>query len=123
MKFRLVITAVLLSSIYGCKTAEEKQLPDCEAGKIYIQTFPAVCKQRPVSSPIVCPETKKLGLPYTTLDEANYRIAIPRCGQLFPASPCLKVFAKVADYTYRAICSAPDGMGTQEFFDVNVRNQ
>lgn len=121
MKVRLfIVSLVLISNLWNCKTTEE--LPVCDPNKEYIQIDPPACKK--MTKPIInCPKTKRLGLPYTNLDEANYRLAIPRCAELFPVSPCLKVFSKMAEHTYRAICGAPDGIGKQEFIDWKDRSR
>lgn len=116
MKVRLfIISLVLIANLWNCKTTEE--LPLCDPNKAYIQVEPPVCKR--VSKPVInCPETKRLGLPYSNLDEANYRLAIPRCAQLFPVSPCLKVFSKIADNTYRAICGASNSVGSEQIITI-----
>jgi hypothetical protein len=124
MNIRLAGLALLIALGFAqCKSVEEKMQP-CDPGKIYPAVYPPVCEpvpQRPQPAP--CPKTTRLGLPYDRIDEANYQLAVPRCAQLFPVSPCLKVFAKVADYTYRAICGAADGMGKQEFTDWKDRSK
>jgi hypothetical protein len=51
------------------------------------------------------------------MDTANLGVAKYRCAELFPVSPCLKVFSKVEDRKYRAICGAPTNVGKQEVID------
>lgn len=111
----LIIPLIISISFFiaGCTTT----LPPCDPNKVYIQVDPPVCERVQKPTALSCPEPVRLGLPYTTLDEANFRIAIPRCGELYPASPCLKVFNKVAPYTYRATCGSPDGRGKQAYLD------
>lgn len=107
--------------ISGCTTTS-KELPPCEPGKVYIQPVPPVCK--PKSKPVLnCAEPIRLGTPYTTLDEANFRVAIPRCAELFPRSPCMKVFHKVADYTYRVTCGAENPTGPVEQIEWKDRSK
>lgn len=119
---RVLIIAMLGLSLVQCQTAQkERELPPCDPNKVYPAIYPPVCK--PVSGSKACPEPRRLGLPYTPVDEANFEIAKRRCPEKFPVSPCLKVFAKVEAYTYRAICGAPDAMGKQEFTDWKDRSR
>jgi len=124
MNIRLAVFSIGIALILAqCNTAEKK-VPPCDPNKVYPAIYPPVCEPvKKAEEAAKCPKTRRLGLPYTTIDEANYRLAVPRCAQLFPISPCLRVFAKVAEHTYRAICSAPDGLGPQEFFDVKDRSK
>lgn len=119
---RVLLIAMLGFSLAQCQTVrKEPELPPCEPGKAYPAIYPPVC--RPVPGPRTCPKTKRLGLPYTPVDEANFEIAKRRCPEKFPVSPCLKVFAKIHAYTYRAICGASDAMGKEEFMDWKDRSR
>ena len=116
----LIITAGVVAS---CQTtAPADSLPECDPNKVYAQPVPSVCK-KPVPTPLACPKTKLVGEPFNTMDTANLRVALYRCAELFPVSPCLKVFSKVEDRKYRAICGAPDSSGRQEVLDWTFREK
>jgi hypothetical protein len=114
----------MAAGIFGCVT-HDTGLPPCDPDKAYIQTVPAIC------APVVtrdkevvtrsCPLVKKIGGPFTPVDKQNMEVARKRCGEIYPSSPCLKVFAKMAAYTYRAICGGYDAQGTQFVFDIKDR--
>lgn len=120
---RVFFIVLLALGTVQCQTVPKepkKELPFCDPNKVYPAVHPPVC--RPVEK-LKCPKTKRLGLPYTPVDEANYQVALKRCPEKFPVSPCLKVFAKIEAYTYRAICGAEDAIGKQEFLDWKDRSR
>lgn len=86
------IILLILSSFSACTTATPKK-PDTEEPK--------------VAGP-VCPGPKAVGWAskeeMTDMDWTNFKTAIGRCRELYPNSPCLKVFIKKAENTYNAIC-------------------
>lgn len=56
----------------------------------------------------VCPATtiQNLTDTWNKQDQTTYEGAIKRCGQLYPESPCLKLFRKKDATTYNAICGS-----------------
>jgi hypothetical protein len=47
----------------------------------------------------------KTNLPWNENDQWNLDLAIPKCKELYPKSPCLKRFFKIGKQAYRAICA------------------
>jgi hypothetical protein len=124
MRLFLVSCSLGVLGVFGCVTSESG-LPPCDPNKVYIQTVPATC------APVVtkstesvtrsCPRVRDIGGPFTNIDKQNKEVARKRCVEIYPASPCLKVFAKMAAYTYRAICGGYDAQGEQHVFDIKDR--
>lgn len=44
--------------------------------------------------------------PWNENDRWNLDMALPKCKQLYPKSPCIKKFTKVGERDYRVVCSA-----------------
>ena len=86
------------------------------------RTLPVVTENKE-SFTSACPLVKKIGEPFTNIDKYNLGVAQKRCPQLYLASPCLKIFAKTAAYTYRAICGSANSAGNEQFFDLKDRNK
>jgi hypothetical protein len=62
-----------------------------------------------VMSAISCPNIKVVDhtkSAWTDQDQEAITQAQKRCGELFPKAPCLKLFVKVEEGMYRAICGA-----------------
>jgi len=59
---------------------------------------------------IKCPGTRMIGwtnqTEMTQIDILSYRSAKAGCARKYPQSPCLTVFEKVKDITYKATCGA-----------------
>jgi hypothetical protein len=82
------ILAMLLLAMTGCTTTEKPN-------RLFIQK--------------VCPDTEILvftNAEWSKMDQWNYDVAINRCSQLYPRSPCLKKFIRYDEGRYGAICSA-----------------
>lgn len=111
-------------SIFGCVTTKS-ELPVCDPNKVYKQTVPATCTPAVTKSAESitksCPKVRDIGGPFTDIDKKNKEVARKRCVEIYPTSPCLKVFAKMAAYTYRAICGSYDAQGEQHVFDIKDR--
>lgn len=61
---------------------------------------------------LACPDTKiqnVSGLPWNQHDQETLDGAKKRCGELYPDSPCVKLFRKYAFQSYSVICGEPDG--------------
>ena len=129
MKLFLVLCSWGAIGLAGCITAEMgREIPECDPDKAYIQVVPPVCRPVPARPSVGidisnCPKARLLGTPFTNTDNRNLEYARGRCVELYPSSPCLRVFAKMAPYTYRAICGGRDAQGTQHFFDIKDRSR
>lgn len=54
-----------------------------------------------------CPITKMVntsGLPWNAEDKKVMQYCTKRCSQIYPRSPCLKIFTKKAKQDYTVIC-------------------
>lgn len=124
MRLFLTACSLVAAGIFGCVTSDPG-LPPCDPDKVYIQTVPSTCAPVVTKDKEVvtrsCPKVRDIGGPFTTVDKQNKEVARKRCGEIYPSSPCLKVFAKMAAYTYRAICGGYDAQGTQFVFDIKDR--
>ena len=118
---RFIVFTIFMSGILGsCQTTPPRSVPECDPNKVYAQPVPPVCRK---AAPASCPKTKLLGQPYDSTDKASLNRATYRCAELFPVSPCLKVFSKVEDRKYRAICGAPSGSGVDEVIDWKLQRK
>lgn len=117
-----MIMMILISST-SCVTATHSDIPICEPEKVYPAINPPVCKPVKKAEEYKCPKTKRIGTPYTDIDEANFNVAKRRCPELFPSSPCLKVFAKTEAYTYTAICGAASSGGGEKVVNWKDRSR
>lgn len=54
----------------------------------------------------MCPETKMVNYTKTWVefDQKTLERAKIRCGEIYPSSPCLKLFIKKEERTYSAAC-------------------
>lgn len=124
MRFYIILYSLTAFAVFGCQTTKSS-LPPCDPNKVYIQTVPATCTpvvtKAPVSITKECPKVRDIGGPFTSIDKQHKEVARNRCAEIYPASPCLKVFAKMAAYTYRAICGSYDAQGEQHVFDIKDR--
>jgi hypothetical protein len=41
---------------------------------------------------------------WTAIDEQSLATAKPRCAELYPEAPCLKIFHKTEENVYRVVC-------------------